>query len=114
MPEAFRLLIGSMGDDSHSIGMFLLETVFRESGFFVKNIGIMNVWDDFFSRAENFDAVFISWMNEHADLYLKNFPPGVKVVQFKKQVSSNLVPGRQSFRSRIERKHRKKIPGDGI
>jgi methylaspartate mutase epsilon subunit len=78
MPEAFRLLIGSVGDDSHSVGMFLLEIAFREAGFFVKNIGIMNGLDDFFSRAENFDAIFISCMNGHADLYLKNFASELK------------------------------------
>jgi len=44
----------------------------------VKNIGIMNGLDDFFSRAENFDAIFISCMNGHADLYLKNFPLELK------------------------------------
>ena len=78
MFEAYRLLIGSVGDDSHSVGMSLLEIAFREFGFFVKNIGIMNVLDDFFSRAENFDAIFISCMNGHADLYLQNFPLELK------------------------------------
>ena len=78
MHEAYRLLIGSVGDDSHSVGMSLLEIAFREAGFFVNNIGIMNVMDDFFSRADNFDAIFISCMNGHADLYLKNFPLELK------------------------------------
>jgi methylaspartate mutase epsilon subunit len=74
MIEAFRLLIGSVGDDSHSVGMSLLEIAFREAGFFVKNIGIMNDLEDFFSRAENFDVIFISCMNGHVDLYLRDFP----------------------------------------
>jgi methylaspartate mutase epsilon subunit len=78
MIKAFRLLIGSVGDDSHSIGMSLLETAFRESGFFVKNIGIMNVLEDFFGIAGNFDAIFISCMNGHTDLYLKDFPYKLK------------------------------------
>ena len=78
MHEVYRLLIGSVGDDSHSVGMSLLEIAFREAGFFVNNIGIMNAADDFFSRAENFDAIFISCMNGHADLYLKNFPLELK------------------------------------
>jgi methylaspartate mutase epsilon subunit len=73
MVEAFRILIGSVGDDSHSIGMALLEVAFRESGFFVENIGIMNILADFFARADHFDAVFISCMNGHVDLYLKDF-----------------------------------------
>lgn len=78
MPEAFCLLIGSIGDDSHSIGMSLLETAFRGKGFFVKNIGILNVLEDFFSRAEDFDVIFISCMNGHVDIYLKDFPIKLK------------------------------------
>jgi methylaspartate mutase epsilon subunit len=74
MNEAFCLLIGSIGDDSHSVGMSLLEIAFREAGFFVKNIGIMNNLDDFFHQAENFNVIFISCMNGHVDLYLRDFP----------------------------------------
>jgi methylaspartate mutase epsilon subunit len=73
MREKFRLLIGSLGDDSHSTGMSLLEIAFRDLGFYVKNIGIMNVLEDFFPRAADFDAIFISCINGHADLYLKDF-----------------------------------------
>lgn len=80
MDEAFCLLIGSVGDDSHSVGMSLLEIAFREAGFYVKNIGIMNDLEDFFSHGENFDAIFISCMNGHVDLYLKDFP--LKLRQF--------------------------------
>jgi methylaspartate mutase epsilon subunit len=78
MPEAFRLLIGSVGDDSHSVGMSLIEIAFKEEGFFVKNIGIMNVLKDFFCRAEDFDAILISCMNGHADFYLNNFHQELK------------------------------------
>lgn len=72
--DAYRLLIGSVGDDSHSVGMRLLEIAFREAGFFVKNIGILNVLDDFFYQAPYYDAIFISCMNGHAELYLADFP----------------------------------------
>ncbi|HLP59157.1 MAG TPA: methylaspartate mutase subunit E [Candidatus Deferrimicrobium sp.] len=74
MIETYRLLIGSIGDDSHSVGTSLLEIAFREAGFFVKNIGIMNILDDFFNLALDFDAILISCMNGHVDLYLKDFP----------------------------------------
>ena len=72
--ESYRLLIGSVGDDSHSVGMALLEIAFREAGFVVKNIGILNVLDDFFYLAKEYEAIFISCINGHADLYLKDFP----------------------------------------
>lgn len=83
MKEAYRLLIGSIGDDSHSVGTTLLTIAFREAGFFVKNIGIMNQLADFFNHANGFDVVFISCMNGHADLYLKDFP--VKLRHFKQK-----------------------------
>jgi methylaspartate mutase epsilon subunit len=79
MIDAYRLLIGSVGDDSHSVGLSLLEIAFKENGFLVKNIGILNTLEDFFQQASNFDAVFISCQNGHVDLYLENF------LQLKKQ-----------------------------
>ena len=74
MIDTYRLLIGSIGDDSHSVGTALLEIAFREAGFFVKNIGIMNVLNDFFNLAVDFDAILISCMNGHVELYLEDFP----------------------------------------
>lgn len=74
MINAYRLLIGSVGDDSHSVGMALLEIAFKEAGFAVKNLGILNRLEDFFMLAPDYDAIFISCMNGHVDLYLKGFP----------------------------------------
>jgi len=72
--ETYCLLIGSVGDDSHSVGMALLEIAFKEAGFVVKNLGILNRLEDFFTHAPGYDAIFISCMNGHVDLYLKDFP----------------------------------------
>jgi methylaspartate mutase epsilon subunit len=83
MMDAFRLLLGSIGDDSHSIGTSLLALVFREAGFFVKSLGIMNRLEDFFTNARGFDAILISCMNGHADLYLKDFPYRLKAFRKK-------------------------------
>lgn len=74
MIDTYRLLIGSIGDDSHSVGMALLEIMFREVGFFVQNIGILNRLEDFFSCAKDFDAILISCMNGHSKLYIDEFP----------------------------------------
>ena len=74
MNPTFGILIGTIGDDSHSIGTTLLAIAFKEIGYRVKNIGILNSLDDFFYSANEFDAIFISCMNGHSDLYLKNFP----------------------------------------
>ncbi|MGD2085259.1 MAG: methylaspartate mutase subunit E [Candidatus Aminicenantes bacterium] len=81
--ETYRLLIGSIGDDSHSVGMTLLEIAFKEAGFFTKNLGIMNRLKDFFDAAHDFDAIFISCMNGHSNLYFEDFP--YKLKQFNRK-----------------------------
>ncbi len=74
MNNTYRLLIGSIGDDIHSVGMALLTLALRESGMAVRNLGIGNTLDDFFHLADDYDAVLISCNNGHADLYLEDFP----------------------------------------
>jgi methylaspartate mutase epsilon subunit len=81
--EVYRLLIGSIGDDSHSVGTSLLDIAFKEAGFFVKNLGILCTVDDFFWHADRFDAIFISCMNGHLDLYLKDF--SIKLRRFNRR-----------------------------
>ncbi len=73
MRKTYRLLIGSVGDDSHSVGISLLTLAFREDGFFVRNVGILNTLDEIFSQAGEFDAVLLSCINGHADLYFEDF-----------------------------------------
>ena len=72
--KQYRVLIGSVGDDSHSVGMTLLQIAFSEAGFFVKNLGILNTLREMFQHAAAFDLVLISCMNGHADLFLDDFP----------------------------------------
>jgi methylaspartate mutase epsilon subunit len=84
MIDAFSVLIGSIGDDSHSIGTNLLAISLREEGFQVKNLGILNQLKDFFHHAEGYDAVLISCINGHADLFLEDFPMTLK--RFKTKV----------------------------
>ena len=74
MSSPLRLLIGSIGDDIHSVGMALLTLALREEGLQVRNLGIGNSLDDFFELAAAFDGILISCNNGHADLYLDTFP----------------------------------------
>ena len=73
MAEKHSILIGGIGDDAHSVGIGLLELGFRESGFFVKSLGIRNSLTEFFKYAPYFDAMMISNKNGHAELYLQDF-----------------------------------------
>ena len=73
MSHKYRLLIGGIGDDAHSVGIGLLELGFREAGFHVNNIGIRNHISTFFEYVPDFDVIMISNKNGHAELYLQEF-----------------------------------------
>jgi methylaspartate mutase epsilon subunit len=81
MEYKYRLLIGGIGDDAHSVGIRLLELGFIEAGFHVKSIGIRNSIDTFFELAEYYDIIMISNKNGHAELYLQEF--GEKLSAFR-------------------------------
>ncbi|MEZ2339435.1 methylaspartate mutase subunit E [Mucilaginibacter sp. RCC_168] len=70
----FKVLIGGIGDDAHSVGIRLLELGFREAGFFVKSLGIRNQIQDFFDHAKDYDIILVSNKNGHSELYLNDFP----------------------------------------
>lgn len=73
MAYQYRILIGGIGDDAHSVGIGLLVLGFREAGFFVKSLGIRNSLEAFFEHAPHFDIFLISNKNGHAELYLHQF-----------------------------------------
>jgi methylaspartate mutase epsilon subunit len=77
MRLAHRLMIASVGDDIHSVGMALMTLAFEERGFLVTNLGIGNSLDDVFRLASRYDAILISCNNGHAALYLDNFAAGM-------------------------------------
>ncbi|MEO1049772.1 MAG: methylaspartate mutase subunit E [Bacteroidota bacterium] len=83
MSYKYRLLIGGIGDDAHSVGIRLLELGFLESGYLVKNLGIRNDIKDFFDYAHDFDIIMISNKNGHAELYLQDFPVHLSSFQLK-------------------------------
>ncbi|MFT7033727.1 MAG: methylaspartate mutase epsilon subunit [Cyclobacteriaceae bacterium] len=81
MPRNFRVLIGGLGDDAHSVGMRLLELGFKEHGFEVLSLGIRNTVEDFFKHAAAFDIILISNKNGHAELYLEDFAQRLNAFQ---------------------------------
>jgi methylaspartate mutase epsilon subunit len=74
MEYKYRMLIGGIGDDAHSIAISLLTLGFREAGFHVFNLGIRNTIADFFRYAPHFDIIMISNKNGHCELYLEDYP----------------------------------------
>lgn len=74
MKYKYKLLLGGIGDDAHSIGISLLALGFQEAGFHVKNLGIRNTIHEFFAHVKDYDIILISNKNGHSELYLENFP----------------------------------------
>jgi methylaspartate mutase epsilon subunit len=87
MARKYRLLIGSIGDDAHSVGIRLLMLGFKEKGFEVRSLGIRNDLSTFMSNAKDFDVMMISNNNGHAELYLQDF--GRLISQVKTAQTSN-------------------------
>lgn len=68
-----RVLLGGLGDDAHSVGLTLLKWFLVESGFHVTYLGIQNSVNHFFAHARSHEIFFISSINGHSELYLKDF-----------------------------------------
>lgn len=73
MDKKYHILLGGIGDDSHSVGINLLKIGLTESGYLVNNIGIQNKISDFFVHQDNYQIILISSKNGHGGLYLNEF-----------------------------------------
>ncbi len=80
MTEAVKskgtVITGVIGDDVHVIGIRLMEYALRQSGFTVVSLGPLAAPKEFIDAAIETaaDAMFISSLNGHAELYL----PGMR------------------------------------
>ncbi len=73
MPRNYRLLLGGIGDDAHSIGLKIIQLSLQDHGFFVTSIGIQNKLEDFFEEAMNHEIILISSINGHSFIHMQNF-----------------------------------------
>ena len=67
------VLLGGIGGDSHSVGLSILKNALLENDIEVLYLGIQNDIEEFFKFHEIVNAVLISNMDGHADIYLKTF-----------------------------------------
>lgn len=65
-----RVLLGGIGDDSHSIGSTLIKIALEECGYNVNYLGIHNKLMDFVNKCNEYDVVMISCINGHTELYV--------------------------------------------
>lgn len=68
--DKYRVLLGGIGDDAHSIGISLLKIGLEERGYLVTFLGIQNTIDDFLRYSKSHDIIMISCINGHSELYL--------------------------------------------
>lgn len=75
-PTKGTVITGAIGDDVHVIGIRLMEYALRQSGFTVVSLGPLAAPKEFIDAAIETaaDALFISSLNGHAELYL----PGLR------------------------------------
>lgn len=83
MAYKYRVLIGGIGDDAHSVGTGLIALGFKEAGYYVWNMGIRNPLADFFEYAPDFDIIMMSNKNGHAELFMEKFPEMLRAFQFR-------------------------------
>jgi methylaspartate mutase sigma subunit len=76
IPKKGTVVTGVIGDDVHVIGIRLMEYALRQSGFQVASLGPLAQPKEFIDAAIETaaDALFISSLNGHAELYL----PGLR------------------------------------
>ncbi|MDT5270149.1 MAG: methylaspartate mutase sigma subunit [Acidobacteriota bacterium] len=71
--QAHTILLGSIGGDSHSVGLNILRQALTMDGYRVRYLGTQNRVEDFFQHAALADAVMISSMDGHGRYYLRDF-----------------------------------------
>ena len=67
------LALGGIGGDSHSVGLAILRQALQTAGYDVVFVGIHNPLERFFDLARSVDAVLISSLDGHAEIYLRDF-----------------------------------------
>ncbi len=103
--RGYRILLGGLGGDSHSVGLHILRQALAAHGYRVEFLGTQNTLDEFTRRAPGADVVMISNMDGHAEHYLKGFQvpaaPGRRTLWF---LGGNLTVGEpEGYQARFER-----------
>ncbi|MDJ0839492.1 MAG: methylaspartate mutase subunit E [Acidobacteriota bacterium] len=71
--KPYRVLLGGIGGDSHSVGLNVLRGALNAAGYQVVFLGIQNHIEDFFRFAGSVHLVMVSSMDGHAYSYLDGF-----------------------------------------
>ena len=100
--EKIKVVIGVIGSDCHAVGNKIMDTLFREAGFEVTNLGVLSPQEDFVNAAveTNADAICVSSLYGQGELDCRGLREkcdeaglsGIKLF-----VGGNIVVGKQNF-----------------
>ena len=79
----YKVLLGGLGDDAHSIGSNLIKMALEENGFLVSYLGIQNTIEEFIQYSEEHDIILVSCINGHSELYLNNNCYNLKKLKYR-------------------------------
>lgn len=82
--NTIKVLLGGIGDDSHSIGSTLIKIALEENGYFVNYLGIHNSLNDFINQCLEYDIILISCINGHTELYINGNDDSIKQINLYK------------------------------
>lgn len=71
----FTVVTGVVGDDSHVVGIRLIEQALEDAGFDIVSLGVQTPPEEFFEAAveTDADAILVSSMSGHAKALCKGF-----------------------------------------
>ena len=68
------IVLGGVGGDSHSVGLYILRQALSMNGYQVFYLGTQNRLEEFFHLATLCNVIMISIMDGHAPHYVRKFP----------------------------------------
>lgn len=97
-----KVVIGVIGSDCHAVGNKIMDTLFKEAGFDVTNIGVLSPQEDFVNAAveTNADAILVSSLYGQGELDCKGLREKCSEAglnDIKLFVGGNIVVGKQNF-----------------
>lgn len=98
-----KVVIGVIGSDCHAVGNKIMDTLFKEAGFEVTNVGVLSPQEDFVNAAVEVDAdaIVVSSLYGQGELDCKGLREKCDeagLENIKLFVGGNIVVGKQDFK----------------
>ena len=96
------IVIGVIGADCHAVGNKIIETILKEEGFGVVNVGVLSTQEEFINAALETDAkaIFVSSLYGHGEMDCEGMREKCQEAGLDDiilYVGGNIVVGKQGF-----------------